>query len=545
MAMEVATGAMMSVSKSKELSHLGLVSEMFDELKIAETIDGLIEQDFDQRKVSIGQTVKAMVLNGLGYANQRLYLFPKYFEGKPVEKLIGEGITASDLNEHVCGRALDAIFEADPTNVYSAIAPKALACLNMTAKIGHLDSTSFHTDGDYKFEEEAGVINITKGYSRDHRPELNQFGLELIAESQAGIPILMSAISGNQDDKTHFRSTVQEHISRLKVDVGLEYLIADSAFYTAKTIQAANMIYWISRVPETIAVTRDLIEMLADELVGESDGKKPIYRSTGVSYAGVDQHWLIVYSPQARERASKSVAKLCLKKSSADAKAFDKLCKRSFACEADALEALELCKKELMISMVDDVEIEAKPCFNKPGRPSSDAKPDYFQYRVTAALASDHHQYEQRLRRKSCFILASNQTDTTILPADQLLSNYKKQQNVERGFRFLKDPMFLASSVFLKSPKRIMALTMVMTVCLLVYAALEHRIRKALLKSKQLFPNQKGIMVNRPTVRWIFQCFQNIQVIYFNSAKPMVMNLNSNHATILKLLGKPYEKIYS
>ena len=41
----------------------------------------------------------------------------------------------------------------------------------------------------------------------------------------------------------------------------------------------------------------------------------------------------------------------------------------------------------------------------------------------------------------------------------------------ERGFRFLKDPMFLASTLFLKKAQRIMALLFVMTLCLLVYAA--------------------------------------------------------------------------
>jgi hypothetical protein len=50
----------------------------------------------------------------------------------------------------------------------------------------------------------------------------------------------------------------------------------------------------------------------------------------------------------------------------------------------------------------------------------------------------------------------------------------------ERGFRFRKDPQFLAASLYLKKPERIMALLMVMTVCLLGYAALEYRIRQAL-----------------------------------------------------------------
>ncbi len=58
--------------KSKTLEHLGLVAGMFDELGIGDLVDGLIPQDLSQRKVSVGQALKAMVLNGLGFANRRL-----------------------------------------------------------------------------------------------------------------------------------------------------------------------------------------------------------------------------------------------------------------------------------------------------------------------------------------------------------------------------------------------------------------------------------------------------------------------------------------
>lgn len=544
--MEHATGAMMSVTESKELSHLGLVSAMFDELRIGETIDGFIEQDFEQRNISIGQATKAMVLNGLGFANQRLYLFPEFFEGKPVEKFFGEGVTAADLNEHACGRALDAIYEAGPTELYSVVAKAAVNQLGVIAKKVNIDTSSFHTDGAYDFEEEPGVIRIVQGYSRDHRPELNQYGIELITDNLTGIPVLMSALSGNDDDKTHFRSTIENYGKQLQNDVGFEYLIGDSSLFVAQTIQSMQgLTLWISRVPETIASARDLIEVLADELAEESNDGGLTHRSVGMTYAGVPQHWLVVHSPQARERASKSVGKQMRKLSDADQKVFAKLCKQEFACEADALKALELCKKQMKVSMIDDVCVEASPRFNKRGRPAANAEPDFFCYQISASLASDHQLYEQRLRRKSCFILATNQLDMTKLSADQLLADYKSQQKVERGFRFLKDPLFLSSSVFLKSPKRIMALTMVMTICLLVYAALEQRIREGLKASKQLFPNQKGVWINRPTVRWIFQCFQNIQVIYFSGASPIVLNLNERHSIILKLLGKPFGKVYS
>jgi transposase len=40
------------------------------------------------------------------------------------------------------------------------------------------------------------------------------------------------------------------------------------------------------------------------------------------------------------------------------------------------------------------------------------------------------------------------------------------QHSVERGFTFLKDPRFLAASVFLKKPERIMALSLIIVLCL-------------------------------------------------------------------------------
>jgi transposase len=77
MAAHIETGSMVDPRyESRHLGHLGLVAGMFDELGIGEAIDGLIPQDREKRIVTVGQAVKAMVLNGLGFVNQRLYLVP-------------------------------------------------------------------------------------------------------------------------------------------------------------------------------------------------------------------------------------------------------------------------------------------------------------------------------------------------------------------------------------------------------------------------------------------------------------------------------------
>jgi hypothetical protein len=53
---------------------------MFEELGITEVIDQATTQDPGMRIVTAGHAVKAMVLNGLGFVNQQLYLVPHFFQ---------------------------------------------------------------------------------------------------------------------------------------------------------------------------------------------------------------------------------------------------------------------------------------------------------------------------------------------------------------------------------------------------------------------------------------------------------------------------------
>ena len=128
----------------------------------------------------------------------------------------------------------------------------------------------------------------------------------------------------------------------------------------------------------------------------------------------------------------------------------------------------------------------------KRGRPGQGTQPAQVVYQIDGALASSLTARQARIDQHSCFILATNELDPTQLPPHEVLAGYQGQVHAERGFRFLKDPQFFASSFYLKKPERIMALLMVMTVCLLVYAALAYRIRKALKDHDATFPDQKG-----------------------------------------------------
>ncbi len=103
----------------------------------------------------------------------------------------------------------------------------------------------------------------------------------------------------------------------------------------------------------------------------------------------------------------------------------------------------------------------------------------------------------------------------------------------------------MASTVFLESPRRIMALLMIMTICLLVYAALEHRIRGSLQQNNETFPDQKGKPNSRPTTRWVFQFFAVIHVLSVNFMQQIVLNVNEHQIHLLRLLEPRYKRLYS
>ena len=540
----------MAAYKSKNMDHLGLVAVMYDELGIGVEIDQQIVQDFDKRIISVGDAVKVLVLNGLGFVNQRLYLVPSFFESKPTERLIGRGILPEHFNDDVLGRALDSLYDYGVTELYSVVALGAAKRLGLTPRFAHLDSSSFHVDGKYNSDEPPGkgegTIHITKGYSRDHRSDLNQVVLDLIVENQAGIPLLMKPLSGNANDATNFRAVVTEHVKQLQEAHDIPYLVADSALYSQRTLQAlqGSGLKWLTRVPYTLTEANTaLAGVKADRLEPLAEGYR--YRTLQSEYAGVSQRWLVVYSEAAHARAQKQVYKVLAKQSEADVKALAKLSRKTFACREDATQALTVFTKKLKACTLVSHDILEVAHHDKPGRPAKDAVPSRVSYRIEGHLATPLSQRDEQLVRESCFILATNELDHQALPDVDVLAGYRGQAFPERGFRFLKDPLFLADSLFLKSPKRIAALMMVMTVCLLVYAALQHRIRQRLLEQQQSFPDQKGKPTQTPTARWVFQCFVGIHLLVFDSRQQLVLNLKEHHRFLLALLGRRYEAFYS
>jgi transposase len=533
--------------RTQVLDHLGLVAGMFDELGIGEVIDRATQQNPAMRRVTAGHAVKAMVLNGLGFVSQTLYLVPQFFQNKPTDQLIAPGVAPEHLHDDALGRALETLYDYGVTELYSLIAATAAQRLGLAPTFAHLDSTSFHVDGRYNSDEtpDEQVVHITRGYSRDHRPDLNQVMLELIVEHQAGIPVLMKPLSGNSSDAQEFGQVVREHVAQLHTTYGTTYLIADSALYSEANLQqlAQTRMKWITRVPATLSEAQSALAQAAPQAMSPlTEGYR--YHVLPSTYGGVEQRWVLIYSEPRQPQAQRTVDKHLRKQSDQEVTAFKKLCSTAFACEADARQALATFAQGLQATFLHESTVCPTPRYDKRGRPSQGAQPAQVVYHIAGALASQLATRQALVEQQSCFLLATNELDATQLSPQELLAGYKGQVQAERGFRFLKDPCFLASSLYLKKPERIMALLMVMTVCLLVYAALEYRIRKALKDHGATFPNQKGKPVQNPTARWVFYYFMGIHLLRIPGEGPLVLNLTEEQQHLLRLLGKPYMWFY-
>jgi transposase len=521
---------------------------MFDELGIGEVIDRATRHHPETRSVTTGDAVKAMVLNGLGCVNQQLYLVSRFFQDKPTSRLLAPMlIEAKPHNDDALGWALETLYADGVTELYSLIAATAARRLSLAPPFVHLDRTSFPVEGRYHSDHapDEQVVHITRGYRRDHRPDLNQGMRELMVEPQAGIPVLMQPLSGHSRDSPAFGQIIQEHMAQLHTTDGATDLVADRALYREDNLPklSETHLQWMTRVPATLSEAHAALAQADPQTIAPLlDGSRD--RALTSTAGGVAPRWGLISSEPRLPQAQRTVDQPWLQPSAQAVNACKPLYRMAFAGAADAQQALATFEHGLQITFLAQRTVRSTSRDGQRGRPGADTQPDQVVSCSEGSRASRIATRQALVNRQRCFLLATNELDATQLPPQARLEGYKGPGQAERGFRVLKDPRCRASSRYLKKPERIMAFLMVMTVCWLVYAALEYRIRNALKDHGATFPNQKGTPVQNPTARWVVHFFVGIHVLRIPGQWPLVLNLTEEHQQLLKFLGTPYERFY-
>src|SRR5215467_3144949 len=288
----------------ERIDHLGIVAGICREIGLAEYLDALAGPS--QQQASIGTATVAMILNGLGFSNRRLYLVSQFFATKPVEHLLGAGITAEQLHDDCLGRTLDWLHDHDRTALFAGIACQARQRFGIAARQVHVDTTSFAVTGEYAADLDAHTLAVTYGYSRDHRADLKQWMLALATTRQGDVPLFCQALDGNASDKVSLVAAVEALAGQLRAAASDEaaeetpLFVADSALYSAENVArlSAAGVRWISRVPDTSTEARTALSVPDDAWQQGGDLSWAPARP-----ALTGERWVVVRTTQGEERA--------------------------------------------------------------------------------------------------------------------------------------------------------------------------------------------------------------------------------------------------
>ena len=187
----------------------------------------------------------------------------------------------------------------------------------------------------------------------------------------------MQPLSGNSSDAHDFGALVRAHIDQRHMPYGVTSLVADSALYSADNLakRSQTPLKWSTRVPATLHEAQTaLAQANPQTMIPLSTGyRAQLLRST---YGGVAQRWALIYSELRQPQAQRTADTQWQTQSAQDLKAFTKLCRTTFACEADAQQALSACEQDLQVTQCAQTTMRPIARYGQRGRPRPGASPE-------------------------------------------------------------------------------------------------------------------------------------------------------------------------
>src|SRR4030095_4076691 len=530
----------------ERLDHLGLIASVIKDIGLIDMIDRRLVPD-EQEVITPGEAVAGMILNGLGFANRPLSLTPQFFANKPLDLLLRAGLDAKMFNRFKLGRTLDEASAYGCDLLFEELALAICAHEGIELRFNHLDTTSFALTGEYVPASDEHAIHITHGYSKDHRPDLKQAVLELMVSQDGGVPFVSKSWDGNTSDTQVFQQRAEALMRAFKDTSSPRYLVADAKLYCEANAAHLAQLGFITRIPATLKLVSQVIGQALQWDTWEPFDDNTRYQSLALCHNSMVQRWLVVSSQAAYERAEAALSTAKQREEEASNKQLFHLQAQRFCTPEAAHEALAALAKRWKYHQVASYHLTEHKRYAGKGRPTASTPLKAIEWQIQAQVLADEEAMERDKQVKACYVLGTN-IDAREVSDTEVIAAYKGQAHVEGGFRFLKDPLFFVSSLFVKKPNRIEGLLMVMTLALLVYSVAQRRLRKQLATHHETVPNQINQPTPSPTLRWVFQLLEGIHRVRMTvqgQVHDLIEGLNDVQIKILRLFGnevcRPYQ----
>ena len=536
-----------------DVKHLPIVSAYARTMGVVEEVDRLCGKE---RGVSAGRIVLALMLDALS-GRSPLFRLPQAFAKMDTELLLGEAIPPDKLNDDAVGRVLDRLYEVGTSKVLSAVAVRVVKLFDLDTTHVHHDTTSRTVYGDfdlYNEETHDQPFIITFGFSKDHRPDLKQLVHSLLCVD-AGIPIYSRCENGNESDKTINRNMIPAMVERMK-ELGQDNFlyVADSALVTKENLTLMDDwksgFRYVSRLPAVYkecgrAIAEAVREGITHDLGTLSDEpstpkRKPAHYhgfETVVDLYGVWYRALVLHSDAYDERRIKKLERTLEVDRSEIEQHVQQAEKIEYACLPDARAALSRLPRGRFYEIRGDVE--EQPVYAR-GRPRADGtrKVKRVIYRLKLTIEPRDKAIARARKEAGCFVLITNEPEEAMggMSSKELLRAYQDQHSVEQNFGFLKDPVFV-NALFLKTPRRIEALGLVLVLALMAWRLMERTMRISLKHEESKVDGWNKRKTSRPTSFMMTTKFPAVIVIRTHKERFLAEPLDPIQEQYLRILG--------
>ena len=367
-----------------------------------------------------------------------------------------------------------------------------------------------------------------------------------MVSQDGGVPLVSKTWDGNASDSQIFQDRAKALLSTFAQSPTPRYLIADRKLYSKDNAVQLKPLGFITRIPDTLKLVSQVIRQALREDTWQALDDTTRYHRLELCHYGMAQRWFVICSEAAMQRAETSVSKAQKRECEAIETPLFHLQARRFESPHSAQAALATLAKSWHYHQVASTELVEHKRYAGKGRPSAKTPIKASEWQMQAKVRLDAEAIRRSKQHKGCFVLGTN-IEADDLSDEEVIVAYKAQSQVEGGFRFLKDPLFVVSSLFVKKPSRIQGLLMVMTLALLVYSVAQRRLRQELARQQERLPNQINQPTQRPTLRWVFQLLEGIhrvRVIVHDHVHDLIEGLNEVQIKILRLFGQHVCQIY-
>ncbi len=551
------------------MSDLGIV-EVVDEHSPAHPLS----------RVSDGDCVAAMVLNILS-GRMALFRMEEWLKRSDAQLLLGEHCEPSTFNDTRLAAALDHLDDVGTDTLMADVVGRYLERPDrQTVYSLHTDTTSFSLHGAYDAVTDP---NVTFGYSKDKRPDLKQLIFGLTLHGAVGIPLVGSVTSGNTSDQAANRDHLAK-LAKLLPDSDDITVVADCKLVDADTIGRVlgSGFHLVSLVPDTFALRRKLIEEAWaqqasieswPELVRQrgrtAASPDKVYRGWSTTRpfsvllrAGGDPasepvesveelRFLVVHSNRLASKFDDALPRRLKKERAQLERSQRRMARKGFACDGDARRAAEEVSKKVHyheVTMTVSSEVRTLKRARQ-GRPrDNEPAPTEVRWVVSFDLVVDEAAVVRARQRASCFVLISDKLEGHYEFTDaQMLAEYRHQHLVENhcGFRWLKSEGEV-SPMFLKTPRRIRAMGLVLVFALMVRNYIQFTLRKQLRERGETLPHPfTKKEVDNLTTEMAMAWFDDVVVVHAGIDDTGLVRqepkLRPPALRILELLGVPRE----